>query len=339
MTLNSSTSDTPNLLEVKDLVVEFSTERGTIRAIDGISFDIPEGGTLGVVGESGCGKSVTALSVMRLVPTPPGTISGGPILYQGNNLLTASESEMREVRGNNISMIFQEPMTSLNPVFTAGEQVAEAVRLHQGKSRREAMDVAIEMFKLTGIPSPHERVRNYPHEMSGGMRQRVMISMALACRPKLLIADEPTTALDVTIQAQILELLNDLQRELGMSIMLITHDLGVVAESCDNVIVMYAGRVVEQATTKDLFSNPRHPYTLGLMNSIPGASGDGASRLQEIPGMVPSLHDLPKGCKFQDRCPSVDQQCRDSEPELVTLGASKVRCHHPVSTPANQGAA
>jgi peptide/nickel transport system ATP-binding protein len=324
-----------NLLEVEDLVTEFRTERGVVRAVDGVSFGIPRGKTLGIVGESGCGKSVTALSIMRLVPEPPGRIRGTAIRHGDKDLLRLSEEEMRGIRGNQISMIFQEPMTSLNPVYTVGEQVAEAVRLHQRKSRREAMESAVEMFRLVGIPAPEERVRNHPHQMSGGMRQRVMIAMALACRPDLLIADEPTTALDVTIQAQILELLRRLQREIGMSILLITHDLGVVAETCDEVVVMYAGRVVERAATEELFARPRHHYTAGLMRSIPayGARGHG-QRLQEIPGMVPSLHELPLGCKFQDRCPAAVDRCRDEEPALQRIGASEVRCHVPVEARA-----
>jgi len=277
---------------------------------------------------------------MRLIPNPPGRIAGGSIRYDGKDLLGLSDEQMRGIRGNEISMIFQEPMTSLNPVFTVGNQVAEAVRLHQGKSRKEARQVAVEMFKLVGIPSPADRCSNYPHQMSGGMRQRVMIAMALACKTDLLIADEPTTALDVTIQAQILDLLRSLQDEMGMSIMMITHDLGVVAETCDEVVVMYAGRVVERAETRDLFERPRHHYTLGLLRSVPHYEGDGdghpyrdgskkRGRLQEIEGMVPSLYELPVGCKFQDRCPAVQDQCRSEEPELVQLGASQVRCHFP----------
>tara|TARA_R110002096_G_scaffold44524_5_gene119752 strand:+ start:14943 stop:15947 length:1005 start_codon:yes stop_codon:yes gene_type:complete len=326
-----------NLLEVRDLVVEFQTSRGLLRAVDRISFSIPKGKTLGVVGESGCGKSVTALSIMRLI-ADPGRILGGPIRYEGKNLLDLGQDEIRKIRGNKISMIFQEPMTSLNPVYTTGEQVAEAVRLHQGKSRKEALDVAIEMFRLVGIPSPAERVRNYPHQMSGGMRQRVMIAMALACKPDLLIADEPTTALDVTIQAQILELLRELQTKMGMSIMLITHDLGVVAETCEEVVVMYAGRIVEKSPVEALFRAPKHPYTAGLLRSVPGAlaeSGEPRDRLQEIPGMVPPLHDLPEGCKFQDRCSYVTEACRDTEPELVAIGNTEVRCHHPLEEPSH----
>ncbi|HEU4616382.1 MAG TPA: ABC transporter ATP-binding protein [Kofleriaceae bacterium] len=326
------------MLEVHELVTEFRTEHGTVRAVDGVSFEIPARGTLGVVGESGSGKSVTALSIMRLVASPPGRIAGGRIRYAGKDLLALAPDAMRAIRGNRIAMIFQEPMTSLNPVHRVGDQVGEAVRLHQNKSKAEARAIAIEMFRLVGIPSPEERVDAYPHQLSGGMRQRVMIAMALACKPDLLIADEPTTALDVTIQAQILELLKSLQRELGMSILLITHDLGVVAETCDEVVVMYAGRVVERAATSALFAAPRHHYTAGLLRSVPsyGESAPSADheRLQEIAGMVPSLWELPAGCKFADRCPAVQQRCRDEEPALVQLGASLVRCHFPLDAEA-----
>ncbi len=315
------------VLEVRDLVTEFRTETGTVRAVDGVSFEIPARGTLGVVGESGCGKSVTALSIMRLVTSPPGRIASGSIRYAGKDLLALSAPEMRAIRGNRIAMIFQEPMTSLNPVFTIGDQIGEAVQLHQKKSRREARAVALEMLGLVGIPSPEERIDAYPHQLSGGMRQRVMIAMALACKPDLLIADEPTTALDVTIQAQILDLLRQLQRDLGMSILLITHDLGVVAETCDEVVVMYAGRVVERAPTEALFAGPRHHYTAGLLRSVPTGTHE---RLQEIPGMVPALDALPAGCKFVDRCPRAEAKCRDEEPALVALGASHVRCHFPL---------
>jgi peptide/nickel transport system ATP-binding protein len=317
------------VLAVRNLVTEFRTDRGVVRAVDGVSFEIPARGTLGVVGESGCGKSVTALSIMRLVASP-GRVASGTIEYAGKDLLALPLDAMRKIRGNRIAMIFQEPMTSLNPVYTVGDQVGEAVRLHQGKSKAEARQVAIEMFKLVGIPSPEERVDNFPHQMSGGMRQRVMIAMALACKPDLLIADEPTTALDVTIQAQILELLKSLQRELGMSILLITHDLGVVAETCDEVAVMYAGRVVERAATRALFAAPRHHYTAGLLRSVPAYGEENETRLQEIKGMVPALWDLPKGCKFADRCPRVEQTCRDEEPALVQIGSSLVRCHFPL---------
>jgi peptide/nickel transport system ATP-binding protein len=327
------------LLDIRGLVTEFRTEHGTVRAVDGVSFAIPPRATLGVVGESGCGKSVTALSIMRLVASPPGKIAAGEILYRGKDLLALPEAAMRAIRGDRIAMIFQEPMTSLNPVFTVGDQVGEAVRLHQGKSRREAREVAIAMFKLVGIPAPEERVDQYPHQLSGGMRQRVMIAMALACKPDLLIADEPTTALDVTIQAQILDLLRALQADLGMSILLITHDLGVVAETCDEVVVMYAGRVVERAPTAALFAAPRHHYTAGLLRSLPSATTERRARLQEIPGMVPALHERPAGCKFADRCPRVEAKCRAEEPELVPLGASYVRCHFPLEAPAPESEA
>jgi oligopeptide/dipeptide ABC transporter ATP-binding protein len=321
-------SDASALLEIRDLVTEFHTERGIVRAVDGVSFEVPRRGTLGVVGESGSGKSVTALSVMRLI-APPGKVAAGQVMYDGKDLLQLSPPEMRAIRGNRIAMIFQEPMTSLNPVFTAGDQVGEAVRLHQKKSRAEARQIAIEMFRLVGIPSPEERVDTYPHQLSGGMRQRVMIAMALACKPDLLIADEPTTALDVTIQAQILDLLRSLQRELGTSILLITHDLGVVAETCDEVVVMYAGRVVERAPADELFAAPRHHYTAGLLRSVPSYGGERA-RLVEIKGAVPSPYELPKGCKFVDRCAAAQDLCRREEPALVELGAARVRCHYPL---------
>jgi peptide/nickel transport system ATP-binding protein len=319
-----------HVLEIRDLVTEFRTEHGQVRAVDGVSFEISSRGTLGVVGESGSGKSVTALSIMRLVASPPGKIAGGHIRYAGKDLLALPDDEMRAIRGNRIAMIFQEPMTSLNPVYTVGRQVGEAVRLHQGKDKVEARRIAIDMFQLVGIPSPEERIDAYPHQLSGGMRQRVMIAMALACKPDLLIADEPTTALDVTIQAQILELLKKLQRELGMSILLITHDLGVVAETCDEVVVMYAGRVVERAATATLFAAPRHHYTAGLLRSVPSYGAGEHTRLQEIEGMVPSLWELPKGCKFVDRCPMAQELCHEEEPPLVQLGASQVRCHFPL---------
>jgi peptide/nickel transport system ATP-binding protein len=330
------------LLEIRDLVTEFRTDRGTVRAVDGVSFEVPRRGTVGLVGESGCGKSVTALSIMRLVASPPGRIASGQVRYGGKDLLALPEAEMRAIRGNRIAMIFQEPMTSLNPVFTVGDQVGEAVRLHQQKSRRDARRIAIDMFRLVGIPSPEDRVDAYPHQLSGGMRQRVMIAMALACKPDLLIADEPTTALDVTIQAQILDLLRSLQAELGMSILLITHDLGVVAETCDEVIVMYAGRVVERARAEDLFARPRHPYTAGLLRSVPSygehAAGDAGAgsrpRLVEIKGMVPPLTALPEGCKFVDRCPAAQDLCRREEPALVALAGAQVRCHFPLEPAA-----
>src|SRR3569623_898911 len=318
------------VLAVRELVTEFRTQAGVVRAVDGVSFEIPARGTLGLVGESGSGKSVTALSIMRLLGA--GKIAHGSVMYAGKDLVRMPPDQMRAIRGNRIAMIFQEPMTSLNPVFTVGDQVAEAVVLHQKKSTREARQIAIDMFRVVGIPSPETRVAAYPHQLSGGMRQRVMIAMALACKPDLLIADEPTTALDVTIQAQILELLEKLQDELGMSVLLITHDLGVVAETCDEVAVMYAGRIVEQAPAAAQFATPPHHYTAGLMRSVP-ALGGAHARLQEIPGMVPSLHDLPKGCKFAGRCPAVQDRCREVAPDLVPLGAGAVRCHFPLGVP------
>jgi peptide/nickel transport system ATP-binding protein/oligopeptide transport system ATP-binding protein len=306
------------LLEVQELETYFFTERGVAKAVDHVSFRLDEGQTLGIVGESGCGKSVTALSVMRLIPDPPGRIVGGRILFDGDDLLNLSERAMRGVRGNKISMIFQEPMTSLNPVFRVGDQIAEAIRVHRRISQKEALEQAEEMLKLVGIPSPETRIKDYPHQMSGGMRQRVMIAMALACEPRLIIADEPTTALDVTIQAQILELMDELRKSTGTAIMLITHDLGVIAETAEQVIVMYAGRVVEDTTVKELFSNPLHPYTRGLMRSIPGLpSQENQERLEAIPGVVPSLLALPEGCKFQDRCVRAFEKCFQEEPPLL----------------------
>ncbi len=317
------------LLEVRDLSVEFETSRGLLRAVDRISFSLDKGESLGIVGESGCGKSVTALSIMRLIRAP-GRVQGAEIRFQGKDICQLEESEMRSIRGNQISMIFQEPMTALNPVYTTGEQVSEAIRLHQKLKRKEALELTIAMFKLVGISSPETRVHNYPHQMSGGMRQRVMIAMALACKPELLVADEPTTALDVTIQAQILDLLAKLQREMGLGIILITHDLGVVAEICKKVLVMYAGRIVESANVADIFAKPHHPYTAGLLASMPSRKKIGG-RLQEIPGMVPSLGKFPRGCKFQDRCSECTPLCRETEPELVSIGSSSVRCHHPLN--------
>jgi len=334
---------TPPLLRVRDLVTSFRTEHGAVRAVDGVSFDIGPGQTVGVVGESGCGKSVTALSLLRLIPSPPGTIESGSIELRGMDLLRLTEREMRDVRGNEISMVFQEPMTSLNPVYTVGAQIVEAIRLHQKVSRSEAYDRTRELLRHVGISSPDTNVDAYPHQLSGGMRQRVMIAMALACRPALLIADEPTTALDVTIQAQILELIHQLQGELGMSILLITHDLGVIAEYTEHVIVMYAGRVVESGPVGQVLGHPRHPYTHGLMASVPrlrartGAQaepGTSASprgklaRLPTIEGMVPDLRYLPSGCRFADRCKLVVDACREKEPELLAVGSPEqfARC-------------
>ena len=304
-----------NLIEIRDLQTSFFTGEGELRAVDGVSFAIEEGRTMGLVGESGCGKSVTALSTMQLIPKAAGRIVGGEIRYRGENLLEFDEARMRRVRGNEISMIFQEPMTSLNPVFTVGTQIEEAIVLHQRLSKKDARDKAIEMLRLVKIPEPETRVDDYPHELSGGMRQRVMIAMALSCNPSLLIADEPTTALDVTIQAQILNLIEELQEQLGMALLLITHDLGVVAEQADDVAIMYAGRIVEHATPEIIFSRPLHPYTVGLLKSIPGYGGIG-EKLEAIPGIVPSPLNLPDGCRFSDRCSRVEDKCRMREPEL-----------------------
>ncbi|MFW6051259.1 MAG: ABC transporter ATP-binding protein [Myxococcota bacterium] len=317
-----------NLLEVRDLVVAFHTDEGELRAVDGVSFEVPAGSIVGVVGESGCGKSVTALSVMGLVPSPPGRIERGEIRFEGRDLTKLSDREMRRLRGNAVAMIFQEPMTSLNPVHTVGKQLVEAIRQHRDVSRGEARRRAVQMLGLVGIPAPEERLDAYPHELSGGMRQRVMIAMALSCDPKLLIADEPTTALDVTIQAQILELLQDLQKRLGMSIVLITHDLGVVAELVDEIVVMYAGKVVERAPTGALFRDPKHPYTRGLLASVPSfEDGVRRKRLATIPGVVPDLRELPSGCRFQGRCPDVVDACRQAEPPLTALeGGRSVAC-------------
>ncbi|MEW6263282.1 MAG: ABC transporter ATP-binding protein [Thermodesulfobacteriota bacterium] len=316
------------LLKVENLATVFDLHEGRIKAVDGVSFDLEEGRTLGLVGESGCGKSVTALSIMRLVPNPPGRIASGRIVFQDRDLLELDDEEMRRLRGNRISMIFQEPMTSLNPVFTVGEQIAEVFRLHQNQGRGESLKKAEEMLRQVGIPSPERRVREYPHQLSGGMRQRVMIAMALACRPRLMIADEPTTALDVTIQAQILTLMNQLRREIGTAILLITHNLGVVAEMADQVAVMYAGRIVESAGVNELFSRPAHPYTVGLLRSLPpGPTEPVRDNLEAIEGLVPSLLALPSGCKFRDRCPEAFDLCAEMEPELYDLGAGRLaRC-------------
>jgi peptide/nickel transport system ATP-binding protein len=304
------------LLRVRDLVTSFRTESGPLRAVDGVSFDVPRACTVALVGESGCGKSVTALSILRLVASPPGRIESGAVELEGRDLLRLGEREVRQVRGNAVSMIFQEPMTSLNPVYTVGWQIAEPVRLHQRKSRREARARAVELLRLVGIPEPETNVDAYPHELSGGQRQRVMIAMALACEPKLLLADEPTTALDVTIQAQILELLHDLQERLAMSILLITHDLGVVAENAEHVVVMYAGKVVESGPVRDVFARSRHPYTRGLLESVPQPAPGPHRRLRTIEGMVPDLRHLPPGCRFADRCFLRVARCSEEEPSL-----------------------
>jgi oligopeptide/dipeptide ABC transporter ATP-binding protein len=316
------------LLELRDLKTYFYTDEGVAKAVDGVSYVVKSGETLGVVGESGCGKSVTALSVMRLIPDPPGRIVQGSILFEGRDLGKLSDESMRKIRGNRIGMIFQEPMTSLNPVFTVGDQIIEAVVLHRGMSYDEARAHAVEMLRKVGIPSPESRVDDYPHQMSGGMRQRVMIAMALSCDPRLLIADEPTTALDVTIQAQILELMRRLQDELGMSILLITHDLGVVAQNAQHVAVMYAGKVAEYSTTAEVFRNPRHPYTVGLFRSIPKL-GVKVHKLDTIPGTVPSALEFPAGCRFHNRCPFATERCTVEEPELKEIAPGHtVACHY-----------
>ena len=312
------------VLDVKNLETVFFTNSGLFRAVDDVSFRVRRGETLAIVGESGCGKSVSALSIMRLVPNPPGRIVGGSVMLEGTDLLALEEAEMRAIRGNRISMIFQEPMTSLNPVMRIGDQIMEAVRLHREMTKQQAWNQAVEMLRLVRIPEPERRVLEYPHQLSGGMRQRAMIAMALACRPALLIADEPTTALDATIQAQILALILDLQKELGMGLVLITHDLGVVAQTAQRVIVMYAGKKVEEADVDTLFANPRHPYTRGLMASMPAVVSLGTNtdtRLTEIPGMVPSLSNLPKGCAFAPRCELAIARCREEYPPLQAWGA------------------
>lgn len=315
------------LLQVRDLKAYFDIEAGEVRAVDGVTYSIRPGKTLGVVGESGCGKSVTAMSILQLLARPPARYAGGSIAFKGRDLLQESEDAMRKVRGNEISMIFQEPMTSLNPVFRVGDQIGEALRLHRGLSKSEARKLTIDALTRVGIPSPEDRVDDYPHQMSGGMKQRVMIAMALACDPELLIADEPTTALDVTIQAQILELLRELQASEGMAILLITHDLGVIAEMADEVVVMYAGKVVEQGPVERLFLEPEHPYTAGLFNSLP-RPGHEQEKLQAIEGSVPNPLDFPPGCKFWPRCPYADESCRTTEPELKPIREDqKVACH------------
>ena len=313
------------LLEVKNLKTHFFTDDGVVKAVDGVNFTLRKGKTIGIVGESGCGKSVTALSLMRLIGRP-GRIVEGEILFEGKDLVQFPEDQMRGIRGNNISMIFQEPMTSLNPVFTVGNQIMEAIRLHQKVDKKEARNRTIEMLKKVKIPAAETRVDEYPHQMSGGMRQRIMIAMALACNPKLLIADEPTTALDVTIQAQILDLLRELQSDYGMSILMITHDLGVIAEIADDVVVMYASKVVEHANVRELFASPIHPYTNGLFRSLPTLGQDKSVELNVIPGTVPNPLQFPSGCKFHPRCPQAVDQCRETEPALREL-----RTEHPVA--------
>ncbi len=327
------------LLEVKNLKTGFRVDEGSFYAVDDVSFTLDRGETLGLVGESGCGKSVTALSIMRLIPDPPGKIESGSILFQGEEILTYSEEKMRTIRGNEVAMIFQEPMTSLNPVFTCGNQIAEAIALHhKGLSRTKIHEKTVDILRLVGIPEPEKRVNEYPHQLSGGMRQRVMIAMALSCDPKLLIADEPTTALDVTIQAQILELIRKLQKEFDAGMILITHDLGVVAETCNHVAVMYAGKIAEYGSVDDIFYRPQHHYTKGLLNSVPHFdSKTRLKRLATIPGVVPSMLKLPQGCRFQDRCGAAKDLCRQQEPRLRPVETDHhVSCHFPVQ-PHGQG--
>ena len=315
------------MLHVKDLKTYYYTEEGVVPAVDGLDFEVAQGETFAIVGESGCGKSVTSLSILRLIPSPPGKIVSGQILYNGEDLLKKNEKQMRAIRGNEISMIFQEPMTSLNPVFTVGRQIGESFKYHQQMGKREAHQKAIDMLRLVGIPSPEKVVNDYPHQLSGGMRQRVMIAMALACNPKVLIADEPTTALDVTIQAQIMKLLKELKEKMGTSIILITHDLGVVAQIAQRVMVMYCGEAVECCDARSVYKNPLHPYTLGLLASVPKLTDDDLGELPSIPGMVPSPRELPKGCRFAPRCAKCGPRCLAQKPDLVTLeDGHKVRC-------------
>lgn len=315
------------ILEVKNLRTSFFTDEGEVKAVDGVDFSIEKGKTIGIVGESGSGKSITSLSILRLLQEPAGRVVGGEIIFKGEDLIKKSKKQMMDIRGNSISMIFQEPMTSLNPTLTCGEQIAESIRIHQKLNRKKAWAKAVEMLRLVGIPSPEKRAKQYPFELSGGMRQRVMIAIALACNPELLIADEPTTALDVTIQAQILDLIKKLQEELGTSLMMITHDLGVVAEMCDKVAVMYCGKVVEYADVKTLFTKPKHPYTVGLLNSVPKHDQDYEGDLAVINGSVPSPFNLPIGCRFAPRCEHAKDICLSQLPELETAAdGDQVRC-------------
>ena len=324
---------TDALMSLRNLKVEFDTRHGRVTALSGISLDVMPGETLGIVGESGCGKSITALAMMGLVPNPPGHVTGGQILFQGEDITRARPRRMRRLRGREIAMIFQEPMTSLNPVFTVGDQIAEAILLHQDVTRAQAERQVVDLLATVGIPEPARRAKAYPHELSGGMRQRVMIAMAISCRPKLLIADEPTTALDVTVQAQIFDLMRDIQREFGVAIVLITHDMGAIAEMTDRVAVMYAGRIIEQGTSDQILDNPLHPYTRGLIGCIPvlGREAGDAARLPplaEIPGIVPPLHLLGEGCAFAERCALADEHCRAQRPPLEDKKGHPVACHH-----------
>ncbi len=318
------------VLRIKDLVVEFKTEKGIIRALDGVSFEVHAGEPVGIVGESGCGKSVTALSILRLIPNPPGRIVSGSIELDGMDVTQLSENEMRDLRGNKASMIFQEPMTALNPVFSIGNQMTEVIRVHQKVSKQQAIEIAVKMLKIVEIESPEKRLKQFPHELSGGMRQRVMIAMALSCNPKILIADEPTTALDVTVQAQVMDEIERLQEKLGMGLILITHDLGVIAEACKKVVVMYCGQIIEVSETVALFESPKHPYTRGLLDSIPKVRDKKIEKLPTIKGMVPDLADLPVGCRYADRCPKVQPKCREQSPPLEYAGnGRKVACFFP----------
>lgn len=332
---------TQPLLQVRNLATEFTTDQGIARALDDISFDLQAGETLGIVGESGCGKSVTALSMLRLLPQPAGKIVAGQVTFDSTELLRISIDEMHDIRGNRIAMIFQEPMTALNPVYRIGRQLNETLTLHHPKmGKTDVNEASIEMLRRVGISAPERRMKEYPHQLSGGMRQRVMIAIALLCHPQVLIADEPTTALDVTIQAQILQLLRDLQQESGMAIMFITHDLGVIAEMCDRVLVMYGGRIIEQASVSTIFNNPRHPYTRGLIRSIPRLDTEPKQTLSTIPGMVPSLFDYPVGCRFQNRCEFTADICRQQVPGLETVGAGQqVRCFRHKELWSDNGAA
>lgn len=321
------------LLEVRGLTTKFYTQDGVVQAVNGVSYSIEEGETLGIVGESGSGKSVGVMSLIRLIPTPPGKISGGEVLFEGRDLLKVSDEEIRTIRGNKIAMIFQDPMTSLNPVLTVGRQISEALELHLGMDKKQAKARTVELLEMVGIPSAAERVDNYPHQFSGGMRQRVMIAMGLSCNPQLLIADEPTTALDVTIQAQIIDLVKRLRDEIGMSIIWITHDLGVVAGLADRVLVMYAGRIVEEAGVKELYANPRHPYTLGLLGSIPRLDEERPEKLKSVDGLPPDLIDYPQGCPFYARCRYRLDRCLEAPPGLEAVGVGhKVACYVDVTT-------
>jgi len=321
------------ILKVNNLAVDFTTEKGTVRAIDGISFEVMPGETLAIVGESGCGKSVSSLSIIGLVPSPPGKIAeGSSIKFNNRELVGLSENEYRKVRGNDISMIFQEPMTALNPVLKISTQMIDVIRLHNKMTKAQAKSRAIEMLEIVGIPAPESRINEYAHQLSGGMRQRVMIAMALSCHPDLLLADEPTTALDVTIQAQVMTELVRLQKKLGMAVILVTHDLGVVAESCQRVVVMYCGQIIEQGPVTEIFANPQHPYTEGLLKSIPVIRQEKISRLPTIEGMVPDLLHLPSGCRFADRCQYVEEKCKANRPQLSNSETHQVACFNPIGT-------